>query len=114
MSRILVVEDSPAIALLLRRRLEMAGHEAEVVTNGNQALDRLDAAKVPDLILADVMMPGLDGIETLRRIRKSHPQLPVILVTGQQLEREQELQADAVFAKPIEFDQLLPAIERLA
>lgn len=114
MSRILVVEDSPAIALLLRRRLEMAGHKIDVVPNGNQALDRLDAVVIPDLVLADVMMPGLDGIETLRRIRERHPELPVILVTGQQLEWEQEQQADAVFAKPIEFDQLLPAIERLA
>lgn len=113
MSRVLVVEDSPAIALLLRRRLEMAGHEVDVMANGNQALDWLGSAAVPDLVLADVMMPGLDGLDTLDRIRELHPELPVILVTGTQLEHEQRQRADAVFTKPIEFDQLLEAVERL-
>lgn len=113
MSRILVIEDSPAIALLLRRRLEMAGHEVDAVPNGNHALGRLDAATVPDLVLADVMMPGLDGLATLRLIKDRHPELPVVLVTGTNLEREQEQEADAVCTKPIEFDQLLEAVEQL-
>ena len=113
MSQILVIEDSPAIALLLRRRLEMAGHSVAVMPNGNHALGRLDAELLPDLILADVMMPGLDGLETLEQIRSRHPGLPVVLVTGKQLEPAQREKADAVFAKPIEFEPLLETIEKL-
>lgn len=113
MSRILVIEDSPAIALLLRRRLEMAGHAVDLMPNGILGLGRLDAAMLPDLVLADVMMPGLDGLATLRQIRIRHPDVPVVLVTGQQLTPEQREEADAVFAKPIEFDALLAAIDRL-
>lgn len=91
----------------------MAGHSVDVFANGNHALARLDAAMLPDLVLADVMMPGLGGLETLRQIRDRHPELPVVLVTGQHLKPDQGHEADAVFAKPIEFDALLAAIERL-
>ena len=114
MSRILVIDDSPAIALLIRRRLEMAGHSVEVFPNGELALDRLDRENLPQLVMADVMMPGeLDGLATLRQIRSHYPDLPVVLVTGQDLEPEQRQEADAVFSKPIEFDPLLTTIRRL-
>jgi CheY-like chemotaxis protein len=113
LSRILVIEDSPAIALLLRRRLAMDGHSAEVATNGDQALKRLDGANLPDLLLVDVMMPGRDGLGTLKTIRSRHPGIPAILVTGQKLTSVQEEIADAVFAKPIEFEPLLAKIADL-
>lgn len=92
----------------------MAGHEVDVSPNGAEALDRLQVEETTELVLADVMMPGPDGFETMRRIRELHPGLPVILVTGQQLHPDRQKEADAVFSKPIEFDQLLPTIERLA
>ena len=114
MCNLLVVEDSPAIALLLRRRLEMAGHEVTVAANGRDALAWLEQAGLPDLVLADVMMPEIDGIEALGRIKASHPGLPVILVTGQEVGAPSRELADAVFAKPIDFDRLLKAVERLA
>ena len=113
MNRILVIEDSPAIGLLLRRRLEMAGYSIDVVPEGKVALERLEEGLVPDLVLADVQMPGLDGLETLARIRRSHGDLPVILVTGQELNHGQREQANAVFAKLIEFEPLLEKIEDL-
>jgi CheY-like chemotaxis protein len=113
LSRILVAEDSPAIALLLRRRLEMAGHSVEMAPGGDQALEMLEAANLPDLVLADVMMPGRDGLATLEQIRSRHPRLPVILVTGQQLTAEQEAAADAAFTKPIEFEDLIATISEL-
>ena len=113
MSRILVIEDSSAIALLIKRRLEMAGHSVETLANGDLALKRLEDGELPELVVADVMMPGLDGLSTLRQIRDRHPGLPVILVTGQDLDEKQRQEADAVFAKPIEFDSLLATIRRL-
>ena len=114
MSRVLVIEDSPAIALLLRRRLEMAGHQVEVAAGGLQALEMLEKPELPQLVLADVMMPGIDGLETLGRIKAKHARLPVILVTGQHLEPAAGRKADAVIAKPIDFDELLRTIEVLA
>lgn len=92
----------------------MAGHDVDVAPNGAEALSHLGSEESADLVLADVMMPGLDGFETMQKIRESHPGLPVILVTGQQLHPDRQKEADAVFSKPIEFDLLLPTIERLA
>jgi two-component system OmpR family response regulator len=113
LSNLLVVEDSPAIALLLRRRLEMAGHEVTVAADGRAALIWLEQAGLSDLVLADVMMPRIDGVETLERIKAAHPELPVILVTGQEVDAATREQADAVFAKPIDFDRLLRTVEEL-
>ena len=90
----------------------MVGHEVGVVANGIEALAELDAGR-PDLVLTDVSMPGPDGLETLDRIRDSHGELPVILVTAQDLRPDQRRKADAVFAKPIEFEPLLATINRL-
>jgi CheY-like chemotaxis protein len=113
-SNLLVVEDSPTIALLLRRRLEMVGHEVRVAADGRAALARLEQACLLDLVLADVMMPGIDGIETLERIKAVRPELPVVLVTGQEVDAATRERADGVFAKPIDFDRLLRAVEQLA
>lgn len=112
MTRILVIEDSPAIALLLRRRLEMAGHQVEVAAGGRQGLRMLPEAG-SDIVLADVTMPGMDGIETLRRIKADHPGLPVVLVTGERPAFHIGREADAVIAKPIDFDRLLRTVDEL-
>lgn len=92
----------------------MADHSVQVAVSGAQGLEAIDPGDLPDVVLADVMMPGMDGIETLRRIRLAHPALPVILVTGQQLAPELQREADALVPKPINFDLLLEAIDRLA
>jgi len=113
LSRILVIEDSPSIALLLRRRIEMEGHEVEVRASGREALDLIMGGPLPDLVLADVMMPGMDGMETLGQIKQSHPGLPVILVTGQQMTRAETGQADALVSKPIDFEALFREISGL-
>lgn len=113
MSRILVVEDSGAIALLLKRRLEAAGHEVAVANSASDALRQLESGPATDLILADVMMPGMDGLEFTSLVRSRLPELPVILVTGQELPPEAARLADAVVGKPIEFDRLLEEVRRL-
>lgn len=113
MTRVLVVEDSPAIAVLLRRRLEMADHEVENATSGTEALASLDRNGLPGIVLLDVVMPGMSGIETLGAIKAADPSLPVLLVTAQHLSHSDTKGADAVVSKPIDFDQLLELIEQL-
>lgn len=114
MSRILIVEDSDSIALLLKRRLEMAGHVTERAANGADALTRLADGDRVDLVLLDVMMPRLTGPEAIRELRLVYPGLPVVLVTGKHLDRAEANRADGVIGKPIDFDELLPLIDRLA
>jgi len=110
---ILAIEDSPAIALLLRRRLELAGYSVEISPDGLDAIGQLEAGLQPDLVMADVMMPGIDGLETLKRVKALRPGIPVLLVTGQDLHPLEKETADAVFSKPIDFDALLGEIARL-
>jgi DNA-binding response OmpR family regulator len=76
-----VVDDEESIRELYRAELAEEGYDVELAGDGLQALRRLDAFR-PDLVTLDVKMPGIDGIETLRRIREKHPTVPVILVTA--------------------------------
>ena len=79
--RILVVDDERSIRDMLRMTLEYEGFEVADVDSGINALKHIDEIR-PDAIILDVKMSGLDGIETLERLRESHPHIPVVLLTG--------------------------------
>ena len=79
-SRVLVVDDDPTVSEVVRRYLERDGYEVETVADGTAAL-RQALAHPPDLMVLDLMLPGLDGIEVCRRLRQSH-QVPVIMLTA--------------------------------
>src|SRR5438105_2911831 len=81
MSRVLVVDDDDTVAGVVVGYLERAGHLAERAADGPAALAAIDAAP-PDLVLLDIMLPGLDGIEVCRRVRAALPDLPVIMLTA--------------------------------
>lgn len=102
MSDILIVEDEPALAEVLRDYLCRDGLAAEVLADGRLALERL-RRQPPDLILLDIMLPGLDGLSVLRELRKQSD-LPVILVTARVEELDRliglELGADDYVCKP--------------
>lgn len=106
--RILVVDDVPANVRLLAGILKIAGHEVETAPGGAEALERLAVANtpLPDLVLLDVMMPGMDGFEVCRRIKASTPFLPVVLVTAlhETADRVQGLDAgaDDFLTKPVD------------
>ncbi len=80
--RLFVVDDDRHYARLLSYRLDKDDdHEVEVFHSGEEVLARLDAA--PDLVLLDIMMPGIDGVETLKRIKKRRADLPVVMISAQ-------------------------------
>ena len=79
--RVLVVDDERLARMTTRRQLEAAGFEAAMADTGHRALDLLDGERF-DVLVTDMRMPGMDGIELLRRVRREHPQVAVILATA--------------------------------
>ena len=80
--KILLVDDDDLILASVPGLLEVLGHEVEAVDGGLKALARLAQGPSPDLVIMDVGMPDLDGVQTLARMRATLPELPVLLATG--------------------------------
>jgi two-component system alkaline phosphatase synthesis response regulator PhoP len=116
MIRILVVEDEPGIALGLEDDLRMEGYEVETVSDGLVATQR--ARQGPfDLILLDVMLPGKDGFEVCRELRRSGLRTPIVMLTAKTQESEKvmgfELGADDYVTKPFGTRELRARIKAL-
>src|SRR5437879_9807296 len=114
-SRVLVVEDDPRLASTLDRVLAAEGHDVEVAADGNDALHR--ARERPfDLVVLDIMLPGLDGISVCRRLR-STGSVPILLLTalGGTEERVRGLDsgADDYLVKPFAYQELLARVRAL-
>lgn len=103
MKRILVVEDDPGIAFGLQLDLKNEGYDVEIESDGESALRRLGTAAF-DLILLDVMLPGKDGFEVCRALRRDGSRTPVIMLTARAQEAEKvlglEIGADDYITKP--------------
>jgi two-component system KDP operon response regulator KdpE len=111
--RILVVDDEPAIRRALRAPLVELGFQVSEASRGEEALQLIRGA-VYDVILLDINMPGIGGIETLRRIRSFAPRLPVLMLTVRDGEEEKvealELGADDYVTKPFSTRELIARI----
>ena len=81
LQRILIADDDPTIRTLLSRVLEEKGYAVETVTNGRAALETITASP-PDLLITDLIMPGLTGWSVLARARRRAPVLPIIIISG--------------------------------
>lgn len=103
MGHILVVDDEPAIVTVVQDRLEREGFVVRAVASGEEALARVDADP-PDLIVLDVMLPGVDGFEVLRRLRGTGRKVPVIVLTARDEDVDKivglEMGADDYMVKP--------------
>ena len=116
--RILVVDDNADSAAIIRRILEAQHYDVLVARDGVEALDRLAQEKV-ELVLLDIMMPGMNGLEVLRRIKgdAATQRLPVILVTAKTHDDDvldgYQYGADYYITKPFTRKQLLYGIELL-
>jgi DNA-binding response OmpR family regulator len=118
MSRILVVEDEQHLADGLRFNLEAEGHDAEVVDTGEAAIARIRAETDPvDLVVLDVMLPGLNGFEVVSRLRQEGRYLPVLMLTARgradDVVKGFEAGADDYLPKPFELSVLIARIAAL-
>ena len=114
---ILVVDDERAVRDSLRRALELEGYTVELADNGREALDRLDSPPEPDALVLDVLMPGMDGLEVCRTLRRKGNRLPVLMLTArtQVDDRVEGLDAgaDDYLTKPFALEELLARIRAL-
>lgn len=116
--RILVVDDEPSISGFIRRGLIFEGYEVETVDDGREALNRL-RDNPPELLVLDLMLPGVDGIEICRRVRAAEqadnlPALPIIMLTARDAVSDRvlglEAGADDYLVKPFAFEELLARV----
>ena len=119
MARILIVDDERAVRVTMRRILERDGHEVCEAGDGEAALERFRAL-VPDLVLMDLYMPGLDGFEATQRLRSAETgpdRVPIIATTANAMpgvrERCFEVGMDEFLVKPIRPRDLVSAVERV-
>ena len=114
--KILLIDDEGEFASTLADRLNLRGFSASVALDGESALARIQAEPF-DLALLDVMLPGMHGIEVLRRIRESKPELPVILLTGQAGAKDgiegMKQGAKGYLTKPVDLRELLDLFAEL-
>jgi CheY-like chemotaxis protein len=80
-ARILIVDDEPAVQVTIRLLLERAGHNVVTAGDGRDGL-AIFAAEAFDLLFLDIFMPGMDGLETMRRVRQQRPLIPIIVISG--------------------------------
>jgi len=111
-SRILVVDDDATVSEVVARYLERDGYAVETVADGRVALDRA-LAEPPDLVVLDLMLPGMDGLEVCRRLRALAP-VPIIILTARGQESDRivglELGADDYVAKPFSTKELVARV----
>jgi two-component system response regulator MprA len=114
--KILIVEDEEQIASFLRRGLSYEGYEVETAADGASALAKARDAR-PDLVVLDLMLPGMDGLEVCRRLRTAHSSLPILILTARDSvsDRVQGLDAgsDDYMVKPFALAELLARVRAL-
>jgi len=115
--RVLVVDDAEGIRAFLANLLEVEGYDVDTAEDGRRALALLEGGAAPDVILLDVMLPGVGGLETLRRIRELDPAVPVVMLSvvgkASTIVEAMQLGAADYLNKPFEEPQLRAALEKL-
>jgi DNA-binding NtrC family response regulator len=115
--RVLLVDDEEEFVKTLAERLQLrgSGFGSEVVLSGEAALHKI-GDEPPDVMVLDLKMPGIDGIEVLRRVKQNYPDVQVIILTGHGSEKDEEaarrLGAFDYLQKPANIDDLVSSIKR--
>src|SRR5436190_8760063 len=116
--RILVVDDERAVRESLRRALELEGYEIDLADDGNEALATLrEEEPQPDVVILDVLMPGVDGLEVCRRLRANGNHVPVLMLTARDEVQDRvaglDAGADDYVVKPFALEELLARVRAL-
>lgn len=116
MLRTLVIDDDPAVTSVLKRGLSYEGFAVDTAGSGAEGL-ALARERYPDVVILDWMMPGLDGMEVLRRLRAADEQLPILVLSGKDAPADQvqglKRGADDYVVKPFTFDVLVARVRAL-
>jgi DNA-binding NtrC family response regulator len=109
------VDDEEDFVRTMAERMEMREVGSEVALSGQQALQMLEQ-EIPDVMVLDLRMPGIDGMEVLRRVKKTYPQLEVIIMTGHGSDTDEEearrLGAFDYLRKPVDINDLMETIRK--
>ena len=115
-TRILVVDDDPKIRTVVRRGLAYEGYRVVEAASGEEGLDKA-REHLPDLVIVDVMMPGIDGLEVTRRLRAGGDQIAILMLTARDEIKDRveglETGADDYLVKPFNFEELLARVHAL-
>jgi CheY-like chemotaxis protein len=117
MAQLLVIDDDPLIRQTVRRILGVGGHSVIEAESGEAGLARLAENQV-DLVLTDILMPGMEGIETIRQVRRLRPDMKIIAMSGSAsneayLSASSKLGAQAVLNKPFRGTELRDLVSRV-
>ena len=114
--RLLVVEDEAHLAEVIADNLEFEGYQVEVIGDGALALERIQGER-PDLVLLDVMLPGMDGFEVCRRLRDDRNDVPILFLTARSSEDDRvkglELGGDDYLGKPFDLRELMLRVKAI-
>jgi two-component system response regulator MprA len=115
-AHILVVDDDPRITNLLRRVLAYEGYSVAVATSGSEALDRA-LERPPNLVVLDIMLPGMDGLEVAHRMRAAGDMVPILMLTARDAVSDRvqglEIGADDYLVKPFAPEELVARVKAL-
>lgn len=114
MAQILVIDDEFEVRSTIRFMLEREGHEVTEALDGQEGME-LFLKKPADLIITDILMPNQDGIETLLQLHADHPNIPVIVISGnatEHLDLASEFGANSVLHKPFKYKELTDAVNQ--
>lgn len=119
MKKVLLIDDEPAILLMLKKMVERAGYEVDMASNGIEGINLLNKYSF-DLVITDIIMPEREGLEIIAELRRDQPGVKVIAISGGgrlspegYLESANLLGADIVFKKPFSQKDMVKAIKSL-
>lgn len=114
MGKILIVEDEENIRLLYKEELQDLGYEVVQASNGREAIKKYDLHR-PDLIILDIQLPGIDGIETMNIIRQKSKNVPIILCTayGEYKQNLQTWASESYIIKSADLKELLSTVNKI-
>lgn len=114
--KVMLVDDEESFVQTLAERMQMRDAGTQVVLNGEEALQLVSSGEVPDVMVLDLRMPGIDGLEVLRRVKADFPKVQVIVLTGHGTEKDEEearrLGAFEYHKKPVDIEVLVTDIRR--